>query len=260
LLSELGIGQSAVAKWEENRRWIAASVLGFMVIVILTYRYGIPAMARVAADRMPPAAVDTLSRHVLEVLDRTVLAPSQIPMEQQVSIRAQFAELRLPGRARGQHYDVTLRKSAAIGANALALPSGLIVMTDGLVALARDDRELVAVLAHEAGHVDRRHGLRQVLQNSTVALLITWYVGDVSSLAAAAPTALLQANYSRGFERDADAYAARALAQSGIPLRHLADILERLEASRGRRGHSNALDYLSSHPATAERLQRLRGQ
>jgi Zn-dependent protease with chaperone function len=260
LLSGLGISRSRVANWERNRRLIAASVIAFLAVVLLTYRYGIPAMARVVADRFPPAAVETLSRHVLEVLDRTAFSPSQVPAARQVSIRQQFARLRLPDGRPGQRYDVIFRGIEGMSANAMALPSGTIVVTDGLVEIARDDRELVAVLAHEAGHVDHRHGLRQVLQSSTVALFFAWYVGDVSSLAATAPTVLLQANYSREFERDADDYASRVLEQSGISPRHLADILERMELSDGRREHSNAPDFLSTHPSTAERLRRLRGQ
>ncbi len=49
----------------------------------------------------------------------------------------------------------------AVGANAFALPSGIVVMTDELVELAKTDDELVAVLAHEIGHVRGRHALRQ---------------------------------------------------------------------------------------------------
>ena len=89
----------------------------------------------------------------------------------------------------------------------MALPSGTLIVTDAFVMLAANDDEIVSVLAHEAGHVEHHHGLRLVFQNSVVALVITWLVGDVSTLLAAAPTALLQAKYSRDFERDADAYA-----------------------------------------------------
>jgi Zn-dependent protease with chaperone function len=130
------------------------------------------------------------------------------------------------------------------------------------VTLAKDDREILGVLAHEAGHIERRHGLRQLLQNSTVTLFIAWYVGDVSSLVATAPTLLLQAKYSRDFEREADAYAAEVMRANGISLAHLADILERLESGRssGRALKRVTTDYLSSHPTTADRLRMLRGQ
>ena len=144
-----------------------------------------------------------------------------------------------------------------IGANALALPSGTIIVTDDLVTLARDDREIFGVLAHEAGHVDHRHGLRNILQNSIVGLVVAWFIGDVSSIAAAAPTALLEASYSRELEREADMYAVEVLRTNGIPVRHFAEILRRLDVDSGGSEISRAFDYLSSHPATSERLQQL---
>ena len=86
-----------------------------------------------------------------------------------------------------------------MGANAFALPNGTIVVTDDLVKLAEHDDELVAVLAHEIGHVVSRHALRRVLQDSGVMLLVAGITGDIvsiSSLAAALPTLLIEAKYS----------------------------------------------------------------
>jgi Zn-dependent protease with chaperone function len=255
LLEANYLGAGVVSRWEESRRWIAASAVAFVVAVWAGYQFGLPAAASMVAERLPPAAVDRIGSHVLTVLDRTVFEPSQVPAARQAHLAARFEALRLPGGTARRQHRILFRRSGALGANAVALPSGEIVLTDGIVSLAGDDRELLAVLAHEAGHVQRRHGLRHLLQNSVVALLITWYVGDVGALAAAAPTAILQAKYSRDFEREADDYAAESLRQNGIPLSHLADILLRLEQSHG---GSSATSYLSSHPAAAERLERLR--
>jgi predicted Zn-dependent protease len=89
---------------------------------------------------------------------------------------------------------------------------------------------------------------------------VTWLVGDVSAIVAAAPTALLQAKYSRDLEREADSYALVALRVNGIPTEHFAVMLERLEHSAEDRGgiRAGALDYLSSHPVTSERIERVR--
>ena len=65
-----------------------------------------------------------------------------------------------------------VRSAPQIGANAFALPSGIIVVTDELVALSEDDDELAAVIAHELGHVHHRHIMRTVIQNSAAALLV----------------------------------------------------------------------------------------
>ena len=134
------------------------------------------------------------------------------------------------------------------------------MVTDELVALAKDDREIEAVLAHEFGHQRGRHILRHLLQDSIAALLVAVTVGDLSSLtslAAAAPTLLLQAKYSREFEREADDFALAYLARHRIPPEVFAAMLERLEKSRpeGR----NVPDFLSTHPDIRVRIERARG-
>ena len=50
----------------------------------------------------------------------------------------------------------------------LALPSGVVIVTDDLVALAKDADDVVAVLAHEVGHLEGRHGVRAVIQSALV--------------------------------------------------------------------------------------------
>ena len=257
LLAEHGIVPGHVSQWEGSIGWIAAGTVAFVVVLFLGYLYGIPALAKVVANHAPAVATDSLSRQVLAILDSQVFTPSGIPQARQQELEAAFRRLELPSSAAGTTYALVFRRSDFLGANALALPSGTIVVTDGLVRLAQNDREILGVLAHEAGHVDHRHGLRNVLQNSIVGLVMAWFIGDVSTIAAAAPAALLEANYSRDLEREADAYAVQVLRANDIPVRHLADILRRLEAERGRSDASGALQYLSSHPATSERLQQL---
>jgi predicted Zn-dependent protease len=85
-------------------------------------------------------------------------------------------------------------------------------------------------------------------------------VGDLSSLtslAAAAPTLLLQAKYSREFEREADEFALAYLARRHIPPEIFAAILERLEKARPEA--RNVPDFLSTHPDIRMRIERARG-
>jgi Zn-dependent protease with chaperone function len=262
LLAAHGFRQSAVSRWERHRGWIMASAAGFILALWLAYRFGVPAMATAAAEALPPVALQQIGRGALDFLDRTVFDASALPPERQQHIEAQFSTLQLPGIEESLQPRLSFRRSDALGANALALPSGIVIVTDGLVTLAKDDREILAVLAHESGHIARRHGVRHLLQSSAITAFIAWYVGDISSIVATAPTMLIDAKYSRDFEREADDYAAVVLRQNGVPLDHLANILQRLEAApnRGQTGRSPYPDYLSTHPATEERLRRLRGQ
>src|SRR5438094_7952747 len=96
-------------------------------------------------------------------------------------------------------YSLEFRQSF-IGANAFALPSGIIVVTDDLVRLSRSDDEVLGVLAHELGHVKHRHTMRRLLEGSATALIIAGGTGDLASTtspAAAAPAARLQTTYPR---------------------------------------------------------------
>ncbi|RPI52540.1 MAG: M48 family metallopeptidase, partial [Acidobacteria bacterium] len=195
LLASHGIHSSAISQWEGSPWWIGAGGAVFILLLVAAYLYGIPMLARVVADRIPDVATHRLSTEVLAVLDGQIFTDSALSRARQQQLDAAFRRLEMPGGA-GPSYQLVFRKSDVIGANAMALPSGTIVVTDDLVALAEDDRELIGVLAHEAGHVDHRHGLRNMLQNSMVGLIVAWFIGDISSIAAAAPTALLEASYS----------------------------------------------------------------
>jgi len=145
-------------------------------------------------------------------------------------------------------------------------------MLDELVELTKDDNEIIAVLAHERGHVERRHAMRMVLQSSVVGLVLAWYVGDVSGLLATAPAIIMQAKYSRDMEREADVYAEQTLQINGLSPCLLASILDKLEAAHlaamkekdkeeqpaaGAGKRNEAMDYLASHPATRERKRLL---
>jgi Zn-dependent protease with chaperone function len=255
------------------------------VIVLLLglfYAYGIPFVARLIAERIPDSVTQQISTQTLDVLERTVLEPSTLAPAEQERMSGAFNRL-LTGTRQGR-YRLLFRMSEELGANAIALPSGTMVVTDTLVRLARDDREILGVLGHEVGHVEGRHGLRLIVQGSVLTLAIGWLVGDFTSVVTLAPAVLLQARYSRGFEREADVYAANLLRSRGISPSALADMLERIDAwersgrkpvsptrsadstpdpgdkpsSASRASGPGLLEYAASHPATRERLEYLR--
>lgn len=259
LLTGARVGSSAVSQWETSGRLAIALAVLLIAVAGFGYWFGTPLAAKFLADRMPVTALDALSDQVLASLDAQVFDPSGTPEVRRGQITREFAAMHWPSTA-GIPMRVEFRKSPVLGANALALPSGLIVVTDELVAIAQNDAEILAVLAHEAGHVQERHGMRSIIQSSFTSLLVTWIVGDVGSLIAIAPTALLNARYSRNLERDADRYAIDALDANGSSAHRLADILERMEHARDDDGHGmpSVMSYMSTHPATEERLRTLR--
>ncbi len=249
---------------ESRLRYAVAALVITVAAAAAFVVWGIPTLAKQVAFHLPAATEKLIGRDALAALDRFVLAPSRLPPERQAALRKLHAGMIASiGANEGgaTDYQLEFRKGGRVGANALALPAGLIVITDELVELAKDDREIEAVLAHEIGHLRQRHILRHMLQNSATALLIAVTIGDVASLtslAAAAPTLLLQAKFSRDFEREADDFALDYLARRGIPPDLFSAMLQRMEEKRP--GGKDAPDYLSTHPATRERIERALGK
>lgn len=253
---------------ERSWRLVALSVLMLVALGLAAFIWGVPWAARHAAFALPADVTTRLGDETMAVFDRTLFDESELPPERRAELAAKFAEfIRTAGER--DTYRVEFRASSKMGANAFALPSGVIVITDALVELAGDDAEILGVLAHEAGHVKHRHVLRGVLQNAAVALVVTLVTGDVSSTAAAAgaaPAYLLQGRFSRAFEREADAEGVRLMRAGGLDPEHLATMLGRLEQAHrpaateteetGKEGR--VLDYLSTHPPTHERLRAIR--
>jgi hypothetical protein len=212
---------------------------------------GVPVAVERIAEHIPVEAEAALGRETLRTLDDRMMRKSTLPGSRQDSLRAKFADM---ARAAGETtpYSLEFRQSF-IGANAFALPSGIIVVTDDLVRLSRSDGEVLGVLAHELGHVKHRHTMRRLLEGSATALIIAGVTGDVASttsLAAAAPAVLLQTKYSRDNEREADAYAVQMMRKANVDPTYLARILTRME--RGARG-TRIPAFLSTHPQTGER-------
>jgi predicted Zn-dependent protease len=253
----------AVAFWLESR-W-AAAVAAILVIAGLTWlvvAIVLPLGAGPVARMISPRIENAIGRQSLAALDRVALNPSTLDAETQQQIERRFRRF-VAGEPGEENYALLFR-SGALGPNALALPGGIIIVTDDMVRLAPDEGELMAVLAHEIGHVQGRHALRLILQDSGVVVLITALAGDavsMSVLAAALPTALLQSHYSRQFEAEADEYAFAHLRRHGYSPQLFADMMRRLQKADARAaGEGSVLRYFSTHPLTEERIERAEAQ
>ncbi len=254
---ELPIGEHAapvtVERWvnELEIRWLPALVAAGVVVALLWggIAFGVPALARIVAVRMHPGVERQMGVQALGTLDRLALEPSALPEGRRAVLAARFQTLTVLA---GGAYVLEFRKSPAVGPNAFALPGGTVVLLDELVAAAKHDDEIAAVLAHEIGHLHGRHTMRHVLQTSVAGVIVAAVVGDVlsvSSYAAALPAFLLEARYSRAFEREADDFCLGLLDRAGIDRAHFVNFLTRMEQEHP----SSVPGFLSTHPRADER-------
>jgi Zn-dependent protease with chaperone function len=251
--------------WERSLGLALLALLLTVAVIGLFLHYGVPILAQQVARTVPPRSERMMGEEALAFLDKALLAPTTLPRARQEEVHALFVRMQqqLPGTST---YRLELRQGQELGANALALPAGIIIVTDEFVTLTRHDEEIVAVLAHEIAHARQRHILRSVLQNSAVGVIVASLTGDITSItsiSAALPTALIDARYSREFENEADAAAVAYLAAQQIPVTRFADILRRLESGHDQRHGSAGSqgvpygDLFSTHPETTARLKRI---
>lgn len=264
---------------ERYWRWVLLSVLILVISTVLFFKYVLPAVSAQIAHQLPVSIDRQLGAQMQGSLDEWPLGPSEIPADEQARLNALFAPY-LQNDA-GFEYTILFRKFA-LGPNAFALPGGSIIFCDDLIKLAENDAQLIAVLQHEMGHVQARHSLRGIIQSSFVYWVMLIFSGDISMVSesvAALPYMLMNLSYSRAMETEADDIAIQHLQHSGIAVQNLADILQRLEnadellaknppdntASHTEEDNahhtaSRWLDYISTHPATAERIARIKAQ
>lgn len=254
LLSSIGHRDGRVDRIQRQAKYVLIACVAFVVLGIASWKWGLPWAAAFGARHLPPAIAEALSSQTLKILDGQILLPSNIPFERQHELDSKFHALLLPEG--GTPASVLLfRRSPQLGANAFTLPDGTIIVLDDLITVINDDPRTLAVFAHELGHARGRDGLKLLLQSSAVGAFLTFYIGDISNLLAAAPAALLQARYSQDLERQADDYGAAVLLRNGMSPMLLADALNKLSEAHLK---TSPMGYLSSHPPTDARMRHLR--
>ncbi len=248
-----------IVAWLEERWWAAVACIAVVVsMLIVGHYYGLPAAADRIVDYIPIETEQALGKQITQWMEKEGwVKASRLDPDTLDPIAEGFERLieDLPG---GNAYQLRFHASSIFGANAFALPGGTIIITDDMVNLSESTEEMLAVLAHEIGHVEERHAMKGLLQQSVVALIITTITSDASTLSAAVtglPMVLARMKYSRKFETAADDFAFELLKRKGYSPAAFATLMERLA---GQKEIPSVMKYLSSHPLSEQRAQRAR--
>ncbi len=145
--------------------------------------------------------------------------------------------------------------------NAFATPGGYIYVHTETLLKVRNVSELVGVLAHEVGHVAKRHIAQNYNRARSTGLL--YQLGVVVAGAVAGPAAADVANlggglaataylnsFGREAEREADTFAVLLMPRARYDPHGLVTFFQTLMQEAG----DTPLAFLSSHPATGERI------
>jgi beta-barrel assembly-enhancing protease len=134
--------------------------------------------------------------------------------------------------------------------NAMALPGGVILVTRELLTSLQSESELVAVLAHELGHIEQGHCFDAVRFQ-----LLSRKIGSdtLGALADAAARMMLRHAYSKTTEDEADKYAYELVVNSRYDPMGVGGSFGSLRQYPGRPSqtpqHADPIrDYFMSHP------------
>lgn len=254
LLLDFNINKSKTHKIESSKLLTLSSIVLTIGFVWFMLTGGANYTANFLANILPQTTLNKMSKVTLEQLEESLLKPSKLTKRQKGIIQAHFDKL-VDG---DKHYKLHFHSAPQIGANAFALPSGDIVLTDQLVALSRDDdfRDILGVLAHEKGHVVYKHSLRMAIKTGLASVISGYITGDISVVASTIPTVLINSSYSREFEHEADENAVKEMKRLGVSTIYMANLFEALEKkSESMESNSTVGSLLASHPLTSERIE-----
>ena len=252
--------QAFIHRLESGYRYVLGALLITVLCSWLFVTQGLPALAHWAAFQLPPNLLQTTGDQTLTLLDKYGLQATQLSEARQQELTTLFAEnsASLP---EDLAITVVFRDGDQVGANAFALPNGVVLFTDQLVNAACSDQELLAIYGHEAGHLIHHHSLRHAIQGSIMAIALTLLVGDASAmgeLLAGVPTLLVELRFSRNFEHEADDFARQFMLQQNIALHHFSSILARISSSDEIEPETKSADdapsFFSTHPTTPQRI------
>jgi predicted Zn-dependent protease len=157
-------------------------------------------------------------------------------------------------------FTVTVLDSAEV--NAFALPGGYIYVTRGILALANDESELAAVLAHEIAHVVLKHArarTNRIRTTEIVDKVVTGVFGaDPETDQTANRAKVSLAAFSQAQELAADKEGILIAGKAGFDPHAAARFLGAMgRFAQYSQGDVNQEDgFLSSHPSTPDRIQK----
>ena len=221
----------------------------FLILLIVVVLVVVPRLQRQLEDRVDEGAEGREALSELARRTRVVRLTEGLPVRL-------LAALRGTGGFRVAEY--RLHRSDEQGVNAIALPSGDIVVTSGLLELVERGQvapdELAAVLAHELAHVELGHS-RQAQVRDTMARWATMAlppgIGGLARMATGLGVKALGRRASREAEHAADAWATEQLRRAGFEPDALASFLGKTAAWSGGGG------LWSTHPAPKVRIEAL---
>ena len=137
--------------------------------------------------------------------------------------------------------------------NAFATMGGYVYINTGLILKADNEAELASVIGHEIGHIVGRHAIKQMRETAIAQGVLSTAGLDTSQAVQIGVELALTRRNSRQDELEADRFGLENLTKAGYAPSGMLGFMQKLLAAGG----SSAPTFLSTHPATSERIKLL---
>lgn len=244
-----------LTRWERSWKFVLVATVLTIGALFALYRWGLPAAAHLAADLTPAPVIAAIDAGARDTVDRLIFSQSNLGQERKQELSNLFDEIARASGHREPPLRLLFRDGGTIGPNAVALPGGTIILTDQLAALIEDDDEIAGVFAHEIGHVNERHSLRQIYRVLGLTFMISLIGGDSGQIVeeVLSQAVLLESfSYTRAFEASADAYSVRTMEAAGRDPIAFLDLLDRVYNEFGLDPDAETT-WLDTHPGNRDR-------
>jgi predicted Zn-dependent protease len=226
--------------------------LAALAVAAVVYAVGAPVAANWAAERVPPSWEVALGRGI----STDFAAPAKQCADSEVRAATGAVLKTLTSALQRSPYEFSVVIVRDTMVNAFAAPGGFVIVFSGLIAAAETPEQFAGVMAHEIQHITHRHTTRSILREAPLRIALASLFGGTSAETA---TSLIGSigvlRYRRADESEADREGLRLLQNAGVDPHGMVEFMRLLER-RGGLGASIPT-YLSSHPATAERVASL---
>lgn len=226
---------------------IVAIAISMLALVILAYFFVLPPVAEKAATLLP----ESFDNEIGDAFMSAFLDENDIDSFKTRQLELFVAELKLNN---SKPLQFAVVESDVV--NAFALPNGQIVIYTAIIDNMESPDELVALIGHEASHVNERHSIKMLCRNLAGYFIVSLLLSDVNGIMAVLADNAQQLHslsFSRKFEQEADEQGLKIMMNNHVNPNGMARLFEQLEEEND----LEIPEILSTHPVTDERKKHI---
>jgi predicted Zn-dependent protease len=242
-------------KGKSRKKVLLSAVVGVIFLGIVIYMWIVPLASTFLVRAIPVSWEENYGNSIMKQFG----APEDFCNDPRKIKSLKAILKKLTDAIPNNPYTFQLKVVRSDYINAFAVPGGFIVVFSSLLEKTETSEEFAGVLAHEIEHIVQRHSTRELLRQISLGLLISAVTGNsrINVPYSLEGFRILETlSYNRKIETEADEEGMKLLLKAGFQPEGMIHFFEKM--AREEREFPTFLNYLLTHPATSERIEKLK--